>query len=376
MLIKPEMTLTDLTDRKVEPCCPRLNYYHQKKCMMVRMRQTLVTGAGGFIGGWLTKRLQKEGNSVFAVDKKPFSEWYQLHDSVTNLTTDLTDFRAVEEIFANTDIDAVYNLAADMGGMGFIENNKALCMASAPIHLNLLRSVAERNISVNEFFFSSSACVYRQELQTYPDVVALKEEDAYPADPEDGYGWEKLFNERASRHYFEDFRIPVSIARYHNVYGSHGTWRGGREKAPAAIARKIALAKILGGNHRRIEIWGDGTQTRSFTFINDAIEGTVRLARSGFRAPLNIGSSELVSINALVDLIQEIADIEVATTHLLDAPLGVAGRNSDNTLCRRVLSGWEPSTPLRQGMTELYKWVEAQIIKELEAGTPVKDIEK
>ena len=340
------------------------------------MGQTLVTGAGGFIGGWLTKRLLKEGNSVVAVDKKPFSQWYQLDELAMNLTADLTDFRSADKIVADNEIDAVYNLAADMGGMGFIENNKALCMASAPIHLNLLKSVAERNMSVNEFFFSSSACVYRQELQTYPDVVALKEEDAYPADPEDGYGWEKLFNERASRHYFEDFGIPVSVARYHNVYGGYGTWNGGREKAPAALARKIALAKILGGRHGRIEIWGDGTQTRSFTYIDDAIEGTIRLARSGFRSPLNIGSSELVSINSLVALIQEIADVEVATTHLLDAPLGVAGRNSDNTLCRQVLSGWEPSTPLREGMMNLYKWVEKQVIDELEAGTPIGEIEK
>lgn len=356
--------------------CPVCRPKFAKTAMFWCVSKILVAGAGGFIGGWLTKALMEQGRSVLAVDKKPLENWYQRFDQALNLERDLTDLRSVQELFHSEEIYEIYNLAADMGGMGFIENNKALCMASAPIHLNLLRVVVERGVELSNFFYSSSACVYRQDLQLKPEVVALREEDAYPADPEDGYGWEKLFNERSSRHYFEDFGVPVSVARYHNVYGSHGTWRGGREKAPAAIARKVAVAKLLGGKHRRIEIWGDGNQTRSFTHIADTVEGTIQLAKSGYRLPLNIGSSELVSINKLVAMIQEIAGVEVATTHILDAPKGVAGRNSDNTLCREVLSGWEPSTPLKEGMGDLYRWIEGQVLAELENGAVVEDLVK
>lgn len=338
------------------------------------MGKTLVSGAGGFVGGWLVKSLLSQGDEVLAIDRKPLNNWYQLFDNASNECGDLSDISYVRDIFASYEITSIFNLAADMGGMGFIENNKALCMASAPIHLNLLRAVSEQKINLESFFFSSSACVYRQDLQLEPEVVALREDDAYPADPEDGYGWEKLFNERASRHYYEDFGIPVSIGRYHNVYGPHGTWFGGREKAPAAIARKIAAAKILGGDYAKIQIWGDGTQTRSFTYIDDAISGTQLLAKSGFRDPLNIGSSELVSINELVNMFQEIAQTEVSTTHILDAPKGVAGRNSDNSKCREVLNGWEPRVELKTGMKELFDWVENEFLGQLNRGTSVESL--
>src|SRR5881394_732914 len=257
----------------------------------------VVCGGGGFIGGHLVADLLRQGNQVRSVDVKPFEEWFQMFPESENLQLDLREEESCERAVA--DIDLVYNLAADMGGMGFIENNKALCMLSVLINTHLL--MAAKDAGVKRFFYASSACVYAADKQTDPDVTALKEEDAYPAMPEDGYGWEKLFSERMCRHFREDFGMTTRVARYHNVYGPQGTYDGGREKAPAAICRKVIAAK-LSGQHE-IEIWGDGEQTRSFMYIDDCIDGTIRLAESDIVDPLNIGSDELVSINRLVDIV-------------------------------------------------------------------------
>jgi nucleoside-diphosphate-sugar epimerase len=257
---------------------------------------------------------------------------------------------------ATVGVDHVYNLAADMGGMGFIENNKAACMLSVLISTNLLRAAVEND--VDRFFYASSACVYAADHQTSSDVIALKESDAYPAMPEDGYGWEKLFSERMARHFREDYGIASRVARYHNVYGPHGSWTGGREKAPAALCRKIAECVQTG--RREIDVWGDGEQTRSFMFVDDCVEGTRRLIDSDVVDPINIGSSELVSINQLIDIISDIAGVTVGRVHDLSAPQGVRGRNSDNTLIRERL-GWEPSTSLRDGLEITYRWVSSQV---------------
>jgi GDP-D-mannose 3',5'-epimerase len=310
----------------------------------------LITGAGGFIGGQLTKSLEAQGHAVRAVDRKPVEHWYYCSPTADNVVLDLKEAQACHKV--TTGISEVYNLAADMGGMGFIENNKALCMLSVLINTNLL--VASRDSGVGRFFFSSSACVYPDYRQKETRVDALKESDAYPAMPEDGYGWEKLFSERMCRHFREDFGLQTRIGRYHNVYGPYGTWDGGREKAPAAISRKVATA-ILSGRHE-IEIWGDGEQTRSFMYIDDCLKGTQHLMKSDFVEPLNIGSDEFVSINQLVDLVERIAGIELKRTYKRDAPTGVRGRNSDNTLIRKVLS-WEPSIKLADGMEKTYRWI-------------------
>jgi nucleoside-diphosphate-sugar epimerase len=318
-------------------------------------KRVLVAGGGGFIGGHLAKRVQDLGaDHVRAADLKSFDDWHQRHDGVEDLQLNLEDKDAAYKV---TDgMDVVFNLAADMGGMGFIENNKALCMLSVLINTNML--LAARDAEAERYFFSSSACVYAAGKQHDTDVTALKEEDAYPADAEDGYGWEKLFGERMCRHFTEDFGVPTYVARYHNVYGPEGTWTGGREKAPAAICRKVAEAKAS-GNHV-IEVWGDGLQTRSFMYADDCVEGTLRLTGSEFHHPVNIGSSELVTINQMIDIVQGVADITVERNHDLSAPQGVRGRNSDNTLIQKVL-GWEPSTSLQDGLTETYAWVEAQV---------------
>ena len=255
------------------------------------------------------------------------------------------------------DADAVYNLAADMGGMGFIENNKALCMLSVLINTHLL--VAAREAGVSRYFYASSACVYNAAKQAVPDAPGLAEADAYPAMPEDGYGWEKLFSERMCRHFHEDFGMETRVARYHNVYGPDGTYDGGREKAPAAICRKVIRAK-LSGDHR-ILIWGDGSQTRSFTYIDDCLEGTRRLMDSDVPEPLNVGSSEMVTINQLVDVVEGIADITLHREYDPSAPRGVAGRNSDNTLIKERLR-WEPSTPLAVGLEATYRWIFDQMV--------------
>jgi GDP-D-mannose 3', 5'-epimerase len=315
---------------------------------------TLVTGAGGFIGGHLVRDLISEGVSVRAVDKKPLEEWYQRFDEAENLELDLS---LRESAYAATEgVAQVYNLAADMGGMGFIELNKALCMLSVLINTHLLE--ASRDNGVDRFLLSSSACVYAAEKQTEAEVRPLREEDAYPAEPEDGYGWEKLFSERMCRHFTEDFSLGTRVVRYHNVYGPEGTWDGGREKAPAAICRKVAQAQ-LSGDHE-IEVWGDGEQTRSFTFISDCVHGTKALMASDHTDPVNLGSTELVTINQLIDIVEEIAQIKVSRNYDLSAPQGVRGRNSDNTQLRAAL-GWEPSVSLQEGMARTYEWIYDQL---------------
>ncbi|MHC4990282.1 MAG: NAD-dependent epimerase/dehydratase family protein [Planctomycetota bacterium] len=311
----------------------------------------VVGGGGGFIGGNLVAQLLQRGfTNIRSVDIKPFEEWDQRFDGVDNLQLDLQDKANCYTACDGADI--VYQLAADMGGMGFIENNKALCMLSVLITTHML--LAARDNGVERFFYSSSACVYNQEKQKSEDVVALKEEDAYPADAEDGYGWEKLFTERMCRHFREDFGVTTRVARFHNVYGPHGTWEGGREKAPAALCRKVIHAKATGSHD--IEIWGDGKQTRSFMYIDDCLEGVDRLINSDVTEPINIGSSELVTINQLLDIVEEIGGVKLNRNYKLDAPKGVNGRNSDNTLIQKLL-GWEPSIRLRDGMARTYAWI-------------------
>ena len=310
----------------------------------------LVAGAGGFIGGQLVRALEGQRTRVRAVDRKPIADWYYRSSSAENLNCDLKEKEACYRVTRG--IEHVYNLAADMGGMGFIEHNKALCMLSVLINTHLL--LASRDNGVTRFFFASSACIYPDYRQKKTDIDALKESDAYPAMAEDGYGWEKLFSERMCRHFREDFGMATRIGRYHNVYGPYGTWDGGREKAPAAISRKVAMAIIDG--HSEIEIWGDGEQTRSFMYIDDCLKGSQLLMHSSFVEPLNIGSEEMVSINQLVDLVENIAGVKLKRSYRLDAPTGVRGRNSDNTLIRQVLH-WAPSIKLREGMEKTYRWV-------------------
>jgi nucleoside-diphosphate-sugar epimerase len=311
----------------------------------------LVTGAGGFIGGHLVAELRRRGHRrIRAVDIKPVGEWYQAFDDVDNHTLDLSGLDACEHATAGA--RQVFNLAADMGGMGFIELNKAACMLTVLINTHML--MAARKAGVERFFYSSSACVYAAERQTSAQVTPLREPDAYPAMPEDGYGWEKLFSERMCRHFSEDFGLATRVARYHNVYGPHGTYDGGREKAPAAICRKVVQAQLDGSG--QIEIWGDGEQARSFTYVDDCLEGTLRLMASDVDEPLNIGSDQLVTINQLVDIVEVIAGVELERRYRLDAPKGVRGRNSDNTLVRERL-GWAPSIRLEDGMRQTYTWI-------------------
>lgn len=317
-------------------------------------RVVLVAGAGGFIGGHLVESLLADGIQVRAVDSKDLADWHQVLPEAESLTLDLTSLDACRKAVAG--VDWVYNLAADMGGMGFIENNKALCMLSVLESTHLL--LAGRDAGVERLFYSSSACVYPAHKQTSPEVEPLHEDLAYPADPEDGYGWEKLFSERMARHFTEDFGLETRVARYHNVYGPYGTWTGGREKAPAAICRKV-IAAVASGNPT-IEIWGDGLQSRTFMFIDDCLEGTRRLMASEHSEPLNIGSTELVTINQLVDVVEAIAGVTLERTYRLDAPQGVRGRNSENTMIRKVLD-WEPSTPLATGMERTYRWIHDQM---------------
>jgi GDP-D-mannose 3',5'-epimerase len=318
----------------------------------------LVAGAGGFIGGHLVKHLLEKGySSIRAVDIKSLNGWYQVHPGVENLELDLRNYEACCK--AVKGITHVYNLAADMGGMGFIENNKALCMLTVLINTHLL--LASKEADVKRYFFSSSACVYNAEKQTSANLVALKEEDAYPALPEDGYGWEKLFSERMCRHFTEDFNVLTRVARFHNVYGPNGTYAGGREKAPAAICRKVIEAK-LSGKHE-IEIWGDGNQSRSFMYIDDCLHGIEKIMdHPSLNQPLNLGSSELVSINQLVDIVESIAGIKLTRKYNLSAPKGVNGRNSDNTLIQKELN-WEPSISLVEGMKKTYDWIFEEVMQ-------------
>jgi len=311
----------------------------------------LVAGAGGFIGGHLVADLISRGfDRIRGVDIKPLPQWFQAFDQVERRQLNLMEKSACEE--AVRGVAHVFNLAADMGGMGFIENNKAACMLSVLINTHML--LAARDAGVARFFFSSSACVYAAGKQQDPHVTALKEEDAYPAEAEDGYGWEKLFSERLCRHFREDFGLATRVARYHNVYGPQGTYDGGREKAPAAICRKVIEAKLSG--RREIEIWGDGEQTRSFMYIDDCLEGTHRIMESDVEEPLNLGSDRLVTINQLVDMVEAIAGIGLRRTYRLDAPQGVRGRNSDNALIREHL-GWAPSIALEDGLERTYAWI-------------------
>jgi nucleoside-diphosphate-sugar epimerase len=325
----------------------------------------LVAGAGGFIGGWLVRYLQENGfTTIRAVDIKPVSGWYQVSHDVDNRVADL---RSLDECRSAVDgIAHVYNLACDMGGMGFIEANRAACMISVLINTHLL--LAGRDAGVRRHFFSSSACIYNVHLQQRPDVTALREEDAYPAMPEDGYGWEKLFSERMCRNFHDDFGIETRVARYHNVFGPHGTYDGGREKAPAAICRKVATAKLTGDDE--IEIWGDGEQTRSFMYIEDCLLGTRKIMESDILEPINLGSAELVTINQLVDTVEEIAGVRLRRRYNLDAPKGVRGRNSDNTRIRERL-GWEPRTPLAEGLEKTYIWIYDQLAASSRLAQPV-----
>ena len=316
----------------------------------------VVTGAGGFIAGHLVADLRRQGyKRIRAVDIKPLEDWYQRFDDVENLSLDL-DLRENCETAAEG-ARQVYNLAANMGGMGFIEHNKALCMLSVLINTHMLQ--AARKFGVERYFYSSSACVYNGDKQRDPANPGLKEEDAYPALAEDGYGWEKLFSERMCRHFREDYGMWTRVARFHNVYGPNGTWDGGREKAPAAICRKIIQAKLAG--KLEIVIWGSGHQTRSFMYIDDSVKGIQMIMNSGILEPINLGSSEMVSINRLVDIVEEIAGVKIKRIYDLDAPKGVMGRNSENTLIRKYLN-WEPDTPLRAGLEKTYAWIHDQVL--------------
>jgi GDP-D-mannose 3',5'-epimerase len=324
--------------------------------MKLKGEKAVVCGAGGFIGGHLVKSLLANGVDVIrAVDIKPLDEWYQVSRDVESLSLDLKD--KANCLTAAEDASVVFQLAADMGGMGFIENNKALCMLSVLTNTHMLMAAREKG--VERFFYSSSACVYNAEKQTSPDVVALKEEDAYPALPEDGYGWEKLFSERMCRHFEEDYGLQTRVARFHNVYGPLGTWTGGREKAPAAVCRKVIEAKASGKHE--IEIWGDGKQTRSFMYIDDCTKGVQMMTESEIHEPLNLGSDELVTINQLVDIAEDIAGIKLKRNYNLGAPKGVNGRNSDNTLIQEKLN-WAPSIKLREGLAKTYAWIESEML--------------
>jgi GDP-D-mannose 3', 5'-epimerase len=323
------------------------------------MKRIIVAGAGGFIGGHLTKKLKDMGYHVRAVDKKPLTKWYQVHEGVDNLVLDLN---IKENCYtALNGYNEVFNLAADMGGMGFIENNKADCMLSVLINTHLL--MAARDLGITRFFYASSACVYNGEKQTDVNNPGLKEADAYPALAEDGYGWEKLFSERMCRHFREDFGLPTRVARFHNVYGPFGTYDGGREKAPAAMCRKIIDGELFGKDV--INIWGDGEQTRSFMYIDDCIEGILKIMYSDIIEPLNLGSDEMVSINQLVDIVEKIAGYKLIRTYDPTAPKGVRGRNSDNTLIKHYLN-WTPSIPLKVGMKKTYDWIKSEMTKNIQ----------
>lgn len=328
------------------------------KIRIPMQNRILVAGAGGFIGGHLVADLLRKGHkNIRAVDIKPFDEWYQRFPEVENLQLNLQLKDACERCADG--VEEVYNLACDMGGMGFIENNRCLCMLSVLINTHLL--MASHKAGVKRYFYASSACVYAADKQTDPNITGLRESDAYPAMPEDGYGWEKLFSERLCRHYTEDFGLITRVPRFHNVYGPHGTYDGGREKAPAAVCRKVISAKLAG--QHEIEIWGNGEQTRSFMYIDDCLHGIDRIMHSDeVTFPINLGSTEKVSINQLVDIVEDIAGVKLKRRYNLSAPKGVNGRNSENTLIKKTL-GWEPATPLRDGMEKTYTWILGEMTK-------------
>lgn len=332
---------------------------------MIRDRQTaLVAGGGGFIGGHLARTLTERGVRVRAIDIKPFEAWYQIPEGVKARRLDLSTLDACRE--AVDGVDVVYNLAADMGGLGFISTHKAECMLSVLINTHLL--MAARDAAVDRYFYASSACVYNADRQADADAPALKESDAYPAMAEDGYGWEKLFSERMCRHFYEDFGLDTRVVRFHNVYGTHGSYDNGREKAPTALCRKIAEA-VLTGRHE-IDIWGDGEQTRSFMHIDDCVQATQIVAAGDSVLPVNVGSAERVTINELVSIIEGIAGITVRRRYRLDAPTGVRGRNSDNTMLKAVYD-WEPTIRLADGMIPTYQWVFDQMVTRM-GGRPTR----
>jgi nucleoside-diphosphate-sugar epimerase len=317
-------------------------------------KKILVSGAGGFIGGHLVSKLMKDGFNIVCADIKPFNKWFQIFEENLNHSIDLKDYEACLRVTKN--VDYVFNLSCNMGGMGFIENNKAECMLSVLINTNLLRT--SHINQVKKFLFSSSACVYNIDKQKNTNTQGLREDESYPAYPEDGYGWEKLFSERMCRHFKEDFNLDVRIVRLHNVYGHLGTYSGGREKAPAAICRKIAEAKI--NNSDTIDVWGDGEQTRSFMFIDDCIEGLLKIFNSDYSEPINLGSTEQVSINNLVNKIETIANYKINKNYLIDKPKGVRGRSSDNSLIKKTIN-WEPNITLSEGLKITYEWIFEQI---------------
>ncbi|MAV82478.1 MAG: NAD-dependent dehydratase [Pelagibacteraceae bacterium] len=319
------------------------------------MLKILICGAGGFIGGHLASKFSKDKNiELICADIKPLEYWFQNFDNSKNYSLDLKEFDNTLKV--TQEVDYIFNFACNMGGMGFIENNKADCMLSVLVNTNLLRSAIKNKCK--KFFFSSSACVYNSLKQKKTFIEGLKEEDAYPADPEDGYGWEKLFSERMCRHFTEDFGLETRVVRYHNIYGPVGTFDGGREKAPAALCRKIIMAKK--NKEKKIDVWGDGEQTRSFLYIDDCIKGTLNVFDSDKQDVFNIGSEEQVSINQMIEVIEEIADYKVEKNYQLDKPKGVRGRSSDNSFVTKEI-GWKPSLTLKEGLTKTYAWIEQQI---------------
>ena len=327
--------------------------------MMINGKKILVVGAGGFIGGHLVDRLLKDGNTIVATDIKPKEYWFQDFDNAENhYATDMKDILNCRKV--STGVDFVFNMACNMGGMGFIENNKAECMLSVLINTNLLIACNENK--VQRYFFSSSACAYNETMQQDVFIKGLKEEDAYPAQPQDGYGWEKLFSERMCRHFQEDYGLEVRVARYHNIYGPFGTYDGGREKAPAALSRKVAQSKINKTNN--IEVWGDGKQTRTFLYVDDCIEGTLKLFESDYSDPVNIGSDEQVSINQMIEIIEEISNVDtLKREYQLDKPKGVRGRSSNNDLAKKVLN-WSYELSLKDGLTKTYNWIYSELKKD------------
>lgn len=318
------------------------------------MSKILVAGGGGFIGGALTAKLLEVGHEVVVADIKPETQWYQRHDAATNVVIDLERREACYDLVEGA--ETVYNLACNMGGLGFITTHRAVCMLSVLVNTHLL--MAARDLGVGKYFFASSACIYPEKKQEDPENTGLREEDAYPANPEQGYGWEKLFSERLCQRFREDFGVNVRIARFHNTYGPHGSWANGREKAPAALSRKVAEAKLSG--KLEVDIWGDGEQSRSFTYIDDCVTGIEKLMANDFSEPVNLGSTEMVTINRLLDMIEGIAGVKVERKYNLEAPQGVRGRNSDNELIRKVL-GWEPEISLQAGLEKTYAWVDEQV---------------
>jgi GDP-D-mannose 3', 5'-epimerase len=318
-----------------------------------------VAGAGGMIGGALVERLVSDGHDVRAVDIKPETRWWRRFESADNW--DLCDLRGPDEAAgAVSDAEWVFDLAETMGGISFIESERVECAESIEIGIHLLRESARAG--VQRFFFSSSACIYPTHIQGTTDVVGLRESDAWPARPEDGYGFAKLYMEELCRHYGQERGLETRVARYHNIFGPYGSWNDGREKSPAALCRKVAEAKVSGSGE--IEIWGDGEQRRSYCFVDDCVTGTLRLMTSSHFEPLNIGSDRLISVNELVSTIEGIAGVSLERRYVSTAAQGVRGRNSDNTLCKHVLD-WEPRTSLEDGLSALYVWVEAQVLRAL-----------